>query len=501
MLISGASSSVIRASIMTILMILADILYFKSDTISNIAFSAIIILLINPLTIFDIGFILSFGGTLGIVLLSKDFEKLFSKFGKLAETLGVTCSAQMVLMPIMMYYFNTISILSIITNLIVAPLSGTITIMGFITFIASKIFFPLGKLLATSLYMLSYFTIFVSEFFSKISFSTINVITPNFLEILIYYFILFCLVKKEYLSYLGYIVPGFCKYKKEKGYKYILPRQNYYRRWLCIVALMFIILELIYYNFPKNYIDINFVDVGQGDAIYIKTSHNKNILIDGGGSETYDVGENVLKPYLLDKRVTKLDIVFSTHSDADHINGIITVLEDFSVDMVVIAKNALGYEKLYEIANRKKVEIIEVLKNNIIEIDGVLFKVLSPDLRMDSDDINEYSLVLKMEYYEKSILFTGDIGKDTESNLQNVEADLLKVAHHGSNGSSDANFIARVKPKISVIQVAKDNKYGHPSKDVLKSLRKFSKIYTTAEMGEINFRIYKDRIEFMGSQR
>lgn len=196
MLISGASSSVVRASIMAILSIIASILYFKSDIISNISFSALVLMIISPLIVFDVGFILSFGGTIGIVLLSKDLERMFSKFGKLAETLAVTCSAQVVLMPIMMYYFNTISILSVITNLIVAPISGSITIFGFVIFFISKICFPLAKVLANSLYVLANFTISVAKMFSGISFSLIQTITPNIFEIVFFYVLIFYLVGK-----------------------------------------------------------------------------------------------------------------------------------------------------------------------------------------------------------------------------------------------------------------------------------------------------------------
>lgn len=202
MFISGASSSVVRASIMTILSIIANILYFKSDTISNISFSALILLIVSPLIVFDVGFILSFGGTIGIVLLSKDFERVFSKFGKLAETLAVTCSAQLVLMPIMMYYFNTISILSIVTNMIVVPISGSVTVFGFVIFLISKLYFPLAKLMANSLYILAKVTIGVAQVFSGVSFSLIQTITPNFVEILVFYFLIFYLLGKFDFSFL-----------------------------------------------------------------------------------------------------------------------------------------------------------------------------------------------------------------------------------------------------------------------------------------------------------
>jgi len=269
MFVSGASSSVVRATIMATLTLLAEIFYQKSDTISNISFSAFILMLISPLIVYDVGFVLSFGGTLGIVLLSKDFEKYFKKYGKLSETLATTCSAQIVLAPIMAFYFNTFSILSIITNLIVVPISGAITILGFIVFLLSKIYFPLAKIFSYPLYVLSHFTIFVSYILSQIPFSNIKIITPNITEIILFYFVVFFLTGKINLPLM-----------KNSG-KMINIKENQKIKIVVAVVGVFLAIEMIYYYFPRNYIQVNCIDVGQGDAIYIQTKHHKNILIDG----------------------------------------------------------------------------------------------------------------------------------------------------------------------------------------------------------------------------
>lgn len=410
MLISGASASVCRATLMIILSICADIFFLKSDTFSNILTSAFILILLNPLVIYDVGFILSFGGTLGIVLLSKDFTKFFKKLGKLNETLSVTCSAQLILAPIMMYYFNTFSILSIVTNIIVVPISGSITILGFAVFIISKISFPIAKLIANSLYVLATFTIWVANIFSKVPFSLIRTITPNVLEIFLFYLVVFYFANLK--------VRG-------KKYRFIGEAQNNETKvtkilanirliWVIAFIVVFAFSEIFYYRFPRNYLDIRGIDVGQGDSVLIETDSRKFILIDGGGSENYDVGENILLPYLLDRRVFNIDTIFSSHSDADHLNGIITALENMHVNNVVIGKGALGYEKLYQIAESKNVKVIEVQKGDILEIENLVFEVLSPSIEMDNSNVNDYSLVFKLIYGEKSMLFTGDISSAAE---------------------------------------------------------------------------------------
>lgn len=410
MLISGASASVCRATLMIILSICADIFFLKSDTFSNILTSAFLLILLNPLVIYDVGFILSFGGTLGIVLLSKDFTRLFKRLGKLNETLSVTCSAQLILAPIMMYCFNTFSILSIVTNIIVVPISGSITILGFVVFIISKISFPIAKLIANSLYVLATFTIWVADMFSKIPFSLIRTITPNVFEIFLFYFVVFYFVNLK--------VRG-------KKYRFIGEAQNNETKvtkmlanirpiWVIAFIAIFAFSEIIYYKIPRNYLDISCIDVGQGDSVLIETDSRKFVLIDGGGNENYDVGENILLPYLLDRRVLNIDIIFSSHSDADHLNGIITALENMNVNNVVIGKGALGYEKVYRIAESKNVKVIEVQKGDVLEIENLVFEVLSPSIELDNNNVNDYSLVFKLIYGKKSMLFTGDISAVTE---------------------------------------------------------------------------------------
>lgn len=410
MLISGASASVCRATLMIILSICADIFFLKSDTFSNILTSAFALILLNPLVIYDVGFILSFGGTLGIVLLSKDFTRLFKRLGKLSETLSVTCSAQLILAPIMMYCFNTFSILSIVTNIIVVPISGSITILGFVVFIISKISFPIAKLIANSLYVLATFTIWVADMFSKIPFSLIRTITPNVFEIFLFYFVVFYFANLK--------VRG-------KKYRFIGEAQNNETKvtkmldnirpiWVIVFIVIFVFSEIIYYKIPRNYLDISCIDVGQGDSVLIETDSRKFILIDGGGNENYDVGENILLPYLLDRRALNIDIIFSSHSDADHLNGIITALENMYVNNVVIGKDALGYEKVYRIAESKNVKVIEVQKGDVLEIGNLVFEVLSPSMELDNNNVNDYSLVFKLIYGKKSMLFTGDISAVAE---------------------------------------------------------------------------------------
>lgn len=489
--VSGASASVARAGIMAILNIGAIIFSRKSDTLNNIFFSAVILLIINPLIIYDVGFILSFFGTLGIVLLSK---KIISKIEKIikikfiAETIGVTLSAQIALIPIMAYYFNTISIISIITNLLVVPISGFLTILGFIAVIISNINFSLGKIVSYAIYTLISFMLKVASFFSKIPFANLLVPTPKIWMIIFCYLAIYLIVtenKKE-------IIIKIFNYKRIRKVKIILLEI------ILVIAIVVSIVNLI----PRNYITLNMIDVGQGDSFYIETKNRKTILIDGGGSEgsDYDIGENILVPYLLDNGKKKIDLIIISHPHEDHIEGIFTVIEKLKVKKVIIGENLDDNEliiKLKEVCKNKNIKIIEVVAGDVLVVDNVYFEVIYPSIKTKEEKINNMSLVFKMRYGEISTLFIGDLEEVAENNIkENIKSDILKVAHHGSDTSTSQKFLNKVSPKIALISVGKDNLYGHPNKEVIERLKKKNiNIYRTDLDGEISFKIYKNRIK------
>lgn len=259
-----------------------------------------------------------------------------------------------------------------------------------------------------------------------------------------------------------------------------------------------------YFIYNKN-LQIYFVDVGQGDCTLICTPQGKNILIDGGGSEnsSYDVGKNILFPYLLSRRITKLDYLFISHFDSDHVGGLIYILKELKVKNIIIGKQYEEYEnykKISKIAKEKniKIKVVEAGKRLKIE-NNVYFDILWPDTdkMISQNGINNNSLVCKLTYKNFSMLFTGDIEKEAEDAILNkyknsselLKADILKVAHHGSKTSTTYKILTIVNPKYAVIGVGKDNKFGHPSDITIENLNKENiQIYRTDQMGEIVIR-------------
>lgn len=247
--------------------------------------------------------------------------------------------------------------------------------------------------------------------------------------------------------------------------------------------------------------------LGSGDCTVIKSMTGKNILIDGGDNKDYDYGENVVVPYLLDRKITKIDFLIVSHFDSDHCGGLFAVLENLKVNKIIIGKQAEEYEncrKFLELAKEKNVEVMVVQAGDDVKIDKYTnFQVLWPDVKnMISDNgINNNSIAGKLVCREFSMFFTGDIEKIAEEELVEkykktgiLDSDILKVAHHGSKSSSIEEILRFVSPKISVIGVGGDNKYGHPNGDVIERIRNCgSQVFRTDKDGEIVIEVNKNK--------
>ena len=328
MFITGFSISVVRACIMGILSCMAFVLYRKSDTLNNISIAMLIILINNPYNIESISFLLTFGGTLGIVYFKSTVEKaiksikirnrkwkyLFIKIQQKSENiisiLAVSISAQIVIAPIMAMYFNKISIGFLLTNFLLSYIIGIVVIGGFIQSIVAMFSIKIGAMLAHIIEIPLYGIILIS----KINFGNFTVITPQVYQIIFYYIIIFII---KYLYQIFNSKKITVTQKRVKNILYLIKYKS--RTWSQKVILIVILIFVFFMQIPKE-AEIHFIDVGQGDSTLIITPSNKKVLIDGGGSGTYDVGENILIPYLLDRGIKRLDYVIVSHTDFDHIS-------------------------------------------------------------------------------------------------------------------------------------------------------------------------------------
>ena len=231
---------------------------------------------------------------------------------------------------------------------------------------------------------------------------------------------------------------------------------------------------------------VHFIDVGQGDSIFIESPDGKTMLIDGG---VKGAGEEIVA-YLKEQGVQKLDAVVATHPDADHIGGLIAVLNSIDIEQFYDSgkvHTSQTFEEMLTLIDTKNIPYNVPKTGDTITFDeAVSVKVLSAD--ETASDNNDASIVLKVSYGDVSFLLTGDAGVALEKEMlsQDVKATVLKAGHHGSNTSSSQSFIQAVHPEVTVLSYGQDNKYGHPHKEVVERLQAVgSKIYATAEAGTV----------------
>lgn len=498
------SASATRAVIMSNIVILQMLFYRKQDTITTIAFSSIIILINNPYSILNIGFLLSYGGTIGIILFvnrisiesKEDFFQRFKSY--LKDICIVTISAQTIIMPIIIYYFNTISFTFIISNIIASLIIGPIIMIGLVIIVISFFKIPIISLIIRFYNILIVILVRTADIISKIPMSKIYLKTPTTLEIIFYYSVVFL------IALLIYIKKSNRKFIKKTIQIDIYNLKNFFinnRNKVLIFISIVSLISITSIKIPKE-LKINFIDVGQGDSCLITTPQNKKVIVDSGGSESYDVGKNVLLPYLLDKRITKIDYIMISHFDTDHCKGFEYVLENIKVKNVIISKQSEtseNFKQIMKIIRKKRINLIIVQKETKIKIDNfTTVDILSPQSENIADNMNDNSIVAKFEAYNFSILFTGDASEKIEKELIkekiNLKSDILKVSHHGSKTGTSEEFLKSVKPKIALIGVGENNKFGHPTEDVIKRLTENNvKIYRTDRNGEISIKIKKNK--------
>ena len=470
-IITGASYSVVRACIMAIVVIGAKICYRKENFFTSICISLIIILIQNPFAINDIGLKLSFMGTAGIVIFNKSITNFFIKLKikqKIAEALSVTFSAQLMIMPITILNFNTISLTFFISNILASPLLGIIIIFGFISIFISSILNPISKILFLILHIFLELLILVSKVTEKIPGSSILVKTPNILFAIVYYILIL------FFNYFFVIKQNPTRRFHKKIIKIITIKKI--KNAFKVIAVVFLIMLLLtrIVRIINPTLKIYFIDVGQGDSTLIVTPKNKKILIDGGEGKT-----NVLFQYLLDRRINKIDYIIISHFDSDHCNGLIEIIEKMRVENIVMSKQSKEseeYKKILEIIKQKNIKVSSVKAEDKIIIEKNLYiKILNPAEKFEFQDLNNNAIVAKLVYKNFSMLFTGDIEK-AEENLakkykNELKSTILKVAHHGSKTSTSEEFLKYVEPQIALIGVGDNNKFGHPNQITIEKLK------------------------------
>jgi|CZCB01.1.fsa_nt_gi competence protein ComEC len=517
---TGMEASVIRAAIMAGIMLLGMIIWRQTDFFCSISASVLLILLSNTFMLFDIGFILSHSAALSLVVFYKPvFEKLPVKMPKvIRDTLAGTFSAQLGVIPVIAGTFNSFSVVSILANLVVVPVTGILTALAAVLAVFWFVFRPICHVLGWIVSLLTGIVLTATQTVSSVPWAELAVATPSFLLTAGYYLIL--LIIRYGIPWMERKFQKPCPVAMDssghasrnevdggdtvKGFK-SGGNAKRWGSWLiaCMLAVYgsLILLDMI----PSGKLEIYFADVGQGDCSIIKTPSGKSIIIDGGGS-IYDdhdgsyTGEMIVVPVLYDLKITRIDVMIATHGHADHINGLKSVMDKMGVKRLVIADaEDSEMNELTDYARDKGIPVELADQDDIIySEDGLVLTAIYPledKTQMPTGktaNANELSLVTRLDYAGFSAIFTGDIGFPSENLLlgqKALDCDLIKVPHHGSKYSSSAEFIRQVSPTIAVISVGK-NRYGHPSEESMKRYASAgAKLYETISHGGIMVRV------------
>lgn len=473
------------------LLFYSHIIHEPYDSINSISFALFLLLIINPFWIFNLGFQLSFVATLSIIIISPGIQELFYPYkSKLTLTLSSLIGVLLGLLPIQAYYFNTISLLSILSNLIIVPLLSISLVLGFIMIFLDFILSSFNYIVGFVLDIILSFQFNIIRLIGHIPFTIIKIYSPDIISIFIYYLIIFLLLKRTYLKNL---------------------------RISMVKTIVYYLMILLLFNGmatgKDKSVELHFIDVGQGDSILMRTKGG-DYLMDTGGStlDSFDVAKYITLPYLEKLGIKNLRGIFISHFDEDHSKALPLLIENIKVKNIYgsyIPEDSKAYT---EILNRKIPYTLLKYKDRILLDDNIELVVLWPDgYKENSMSSNNKSLVTLLSYYNNQILFTGDIEKEAEEIIitrLDKEIDIIKVPHHGSKTSSTKGMLNKLLPDISIISVGRNNFYGHPHEEVINRYNDIhSKIFRTDEMGLIKVTLKEDSIvvdpfigEHMGKQ-
>lgn len=507
-IMSGFGISTIRAIIMFILKIIGEVLGRKYDAITAISLAGLVLLVQNPFVVCNSGFQMSFGAIIAIVLILPIVEEILNRDNKIIKVISANFTISLVMNPILAWNYYELPTFSFLLNIVVVPLMSVVIVSSIVGIFCSCIMFGFGKaVIFPGCGILELYT-FLCNVINKSSVASIVVGQPKVTIIIVYYAILLVvlfglknirtkytraekernIIKKE----TGLVLEK--KAKKERRIK----GQNVKLRLACIVG--FLLLNCLIYYIPNPGFYITFIDVGQGDGILIHGDNGTKVMVDGGSTSEKQVAKNCIVPYLKAEGIGTIDYSIITHTDKDHISGILEILENNNSNRIRIKNLVMPdinmkddtYNELIEKAKLKKINVLYIKKGDTLSLGKTKIKCIYPETTTTASDKNDYCTVLSVKNKTSKILLTGDISKEIEEKIKDdIEENytVLKVAHHGSNYSSSEKFLKKVNPKYSIISVGKNNSYGHPGNETMERLRKQGGvIYRTDEKGGITIR-------------
>lgn len=482
----GMGTSAFRAIFMFGLGLLAKLWGRTYDLLTALSLSAVLLLFEQPYYLCHSGFLLSFGSVLSIniwysVLETKppDIPRIFQKE---VSAFLVSLSIFLGTLPIHMWFYYETPIYSIFLNLLIIPFMTVIMICGFVIILSPRFLFIFGKIAAGLDKIILQMFEYLSNCSLQLPLATWITGKPKLWQVILYYLgLLFLIIYKRK-----------CKYQLR----------------VVIIAGLVILLSLRFHTG----LTITFLDVGQGDGIFMQCQNGKAFLVDGGSSTWGKIGEKSLLPYLKYRGVSRIEAVFVSHGDEDHCSGIKELLAQsrngIKIERLVLAdvKNRESeFEDLLILAKEQQVEVVYLAKGEYFQEGKLLVTCLHPSEGYSTEEANAYSQVLLVEYKNFSALLTGDVEGEGERMLieelkqAGIEkVTVLKASHHGSKGATGEEFLKQLTPQLTIISCGKNNAYGHPHEELLERLRQQEIVWMrTDECGAITVKTDGKKVQIL----